>query len=97
MHTLEPTTKKTAVVWMLLVALTIHAWTLSIYAGPESTAHAPASVAILILAFVKARLVGTYFMELRKAPTVLRMLFDTWCGGVCLITVCLLLMGCQSG
>lgn len=45
-------------------------------------------VAILLVAFVKIRFIGLYFMELKDAPLVLRALLE----GYCLI-VCGLLIG----
>jgi hypothetical protein len=36
-----------------------------------------------MVAFVKARLIGLYFMDLRHAPTALRVLFEAWCVAVC--------------
>jgi heme/copper-type cytochrome/quinol oxidase subunit 4 len=46
-----------------------------------------ASIAILIIAFVKVRFVGLYFMELREAPNPLRALFETYCVVACTIVV----------
>jgi hypothetical protein len=43
---------------------------------------------IFVVAFVKVRFVGLYFMELRQAPVILRSLFEGWC-----VVVCLLLAG----
>lgn len=45
--------------------------------------HRLASVAILLIAFIKVRLFGMYFMELRDAPNVLRGLFEAYCLVVC--------------
>ncbi|MFZ0715811.1 cytochrome C oxidase subunit IV family protein [Mycobacterium sp.] len=50
--------------------------------------HQLASVIILLIAFIKVRLVGMYFMELREAPNVLRGLFEAYC-----VIVCSLLLG----
>jgi hypothetical protein len=41
--------------------------------------HSLASVLILLIAFMKVRLVGLYFMELREAPVALRGLFQGYC------------------
>ncbi|WP_245845706.1 cytochrome C oxidase subunit IV family protein [Mycobacterium arosiense] len=38
-----------------------------------------ASIFVLCIAFVKVRLVGLYFMEIRRAPIVLRALFGGYC------------------
>ncbi len=33
---------------------------------------------MLLIAFVKARLIGLEFMELRAAPRLLRLIFEAW-------------------
>ncbi len=38
---------------------------------------------ILLVAFIKVRFVGLYFMELRHAPIPLRLVFEGWCLVVC--------------
>src|SRR6516165_7952486 len=58
------------VVWVVLVIATIASWTLGTAHGMHN--HSLASVLILLIAFIKVRLVGLYFMELREAPTALR-------------------------
>jgi hypothetical protein len=75
---------RAAGVWMLLVAMTSASWSLADVPG--------ACVLILVLALVKARLVGIHFMGLRRAPIALRALFEIWCGSVCLTIVALLLL-----
>jgi caa(3)-type oxidase subunit IV len=69
-------------VWVVLITATAVSWTL----GTQN--HELASVIILLIAFIKVRLVGRYFMELREAPNVLRGLFDAYC-----LIVCTLLLG----
>jgi len=41
--------------------------------------HQAASIAILLVSFIKVLLVGTYFMERRGAPDALRGLFAGYC------------------
>jgi Prokaryotic Cytochrome C oxidase subunit IV len=41
----------------------------------------------LLIAFIKVRLVGLYFMELRGAPTVLRGLFEAYCAIACTVVI----------
>jgi caa(3)-type oxidase subunit IV len=65
-------------VWFLLIALTLVSWWLGTDHGFGSDASA-ASVVVLAVAFMKARFVGLYFMELRDAPLVLRALFEAYC------------------
>jgi caa(3)-type oxidase subunit IV len=68
-------------VWVLLIAATAATWTLGTQHGLGN--HTTASVVILLIAFVKVRLVGLYFMELRDAPTVLRGMFEAYCVVAC--------------
>jgi hypothetical protein len=73
------------VVWFLLIAATLLLW----YLGAEHAvpnAHL-ATVLILIVAFIKWRFVGLYFMELRDAPVPLRMLFEAQCATVCAVVL----------
>jgi caa(3)-type oxidase subunit IV len=77
---------RTTVIWIVLILATIASWTLGSDHGISH--HALASVVILLIAFIKVRLVGLYFMELRDAPTVLRGLFEAYC-----LIVCSLLIG----
>ena len=73
-------------IWIVLILATIASWTLGSDHGIGN--HTLASVAILLIAFIKVRLVGLYFMELRDAPTVLGGLFEAYC-----VIVCTLLIG----
>jgi caa(3)-type oxidase subunit IV len=73
------------VAWIVLILATIVSWTLGTAHGFNN--YTLASVVILIIAFVKVRLVGLYFMELREAPTVLRGLFEAYCIIVCTVVV----------
>jgi caa(3)-type oxidase subunit IV len=66
---------------MVLILATITSWVLGTEHGIDN--HTIASTAILLIAFIKVRLVGLYFMELRAAPTVLRGLFEAYCVIVC--------------
>jgi heme/copper-type cytochrome/quinol oxidase subunit 4 len=77
-----PVRDRVTAVWALLVAATL----LSFWLGTDhglSSAEAR-TVIILVVAFVKVRFVGLYFMELRTAPVALRALFEGWCLVVCL-------------
>ncbi|WP_406003271.1 cytochrome C oxidase subunit IV family protein [Streptomyces sp. NBC_00829] len=82
---------KATVVWAVLVALTTLSWMLGTTHGFGTGGHRPASVVILVFALFKARLVGLHFMDLRRAPTVLRALFEAWCAAVCAATIGLFL------
>lgn len=73
-------TKVTAI-WGLLIAATLLSFWLGFDHEPSS--DRPRSIPILVLAFVKVRFVGLYFMELRAAPTMLRALFEGYCFVLC--------------
>jgi caa(3)-type oxidase subunit IV len=71
--------------WAVLIVATVVTWTLGTNHGFGN--HTLASVVILLIAFIKVRLVGLYFMELRGAPTVLRWLFDAYCAVACTVVI----------
>lgn len=52
-------------------------------------------VAIAVVAFAKVHLVGTYFMELRHAPPLLKRWFGTWIVVTCTVVVALYLAAMQ--
>jgi caa(3)-type oxidase subunit IV len=64
-------------VWAALVVATLASVSLSVERTPSATLLA--SVTFLVVALIKVRLVGQYFMELRHAPRLLSRLFDAWC------------------
>ena len=75
------TTKARAItyVWILVSAIAIVSW----FLGPAHThgpvaASAPITITLLAMAFIKARLIIGYFMEVRTAPVWLRLATDAW-------------------
>ncbi|WP_028933750.1 cytochrome C oxidase subunit IV family protein [Pseudonocardia spinosispora] len=78
------------VVWVALVAATLLSFWLGTDHGLSSTEAR--TILILVVAFVKVRFVGLYFMELRAAPVVLRSLFEGYC-----LLVCVVLLGLYLG
>ncbi|BBX62376.1 hypothetical protein MSAS_15500 [Mycobacterium saskatchewanense] len=67
--------EKISVVWLALIVATLTSWLLGV--GHElPTAYA--AVSIIIIAFIKVRFVGRYFMELRHAPAFLQAIFEGW-------------------
>jgi hypothetical protein len=76
-------------IWMVLIVATMTSLALGTEHGINS--HTLASTAILLIAFIKVRLVGLYFMELREAPTVLRGLFEAYCVIVCTLVTAVFL------
>jgi uncharacterized membrane protein len=68
---------RTTAVWLVLTLATLLSWSLGgHHTLGMSNSHALAGIAILLIAFVKIRFVGLYFMDLRGAPTVLRIIFE---------------------
>jgi heme/copper-type cytochrome/quinol oxidase subunit 4 len=76
-----PVRNRVTAVWALLVGATLLSFWLGTDHGLSSTEAR--SLVILVVAFVKVRFVGLYFMELRTAPLALRTLFEGWCLVVC--------------
>ncbi|MCC2657898.1 MAG: Prokaryotic Cytochrome oxidase subunit [Panacagrimonas sp.] len=62
-------------VWLLLMAATfVTTWMLTKDAFPLRIA----TIAIVLIAAIKVRLVLLHFMELRHAPLPLRLVFEAW-------------------
>jgi caa(3)-type oxidase subunit IV len=69
-----------SLIWLVLIAATLVSWKV----GTDHGVHAHlATVIVLLVAFIKVRLVGMYFMELREAPLPLRLIFEGYCVVVC--------------
>ena len=60
--------------WLVLIVATAITW----YLGEVGAAGTAAIVAMLLIAFVKGRLVILDFMELREAPRLWRVLLEGW-------------------
>ena len=74
---------RTTAVWLLLTAATLLTWSLGTDHGlGMSDGHALTAVVILVIAIVKIRFIGLYFMELRDAPPALRAVFEIYCAAV---------------
>lgn len=58
--------------WLVLVAATL----LLFLVGVE---HRTSAVVLLAISAIKVRLIGLDFMELRCAPTALRVIFESYC------------------
>jgi hypothetical protein len=68
---------RVSIVWGVLIGATLLSWWLG--AGHGIPSPLGASAAVLVVAMVKVRLVGLYFMELRRAPFPLRTVFEVYC------------------
>jgi hypothetical protein len=71
-------------VWVVLLGATTVAWQLGVEHGIRDTG---AAVLILAIAFVKVRLVGRYFMEIRESPIALAAIFDLWLLAVATVVI----------
>lgn len=80
------------VVWLFLIVATVVSWALGTDHGGISNLTA-ASLVILVVAFVKIRFIGLYFMELKDAPIVLRAILEAYCLVVCGVVVGFYLAG----
>jgi hypothetical protein len=73
---------RTTWVWVSLILATILSWELGHEPGlgghPER-----ATVAVVLIAYLKVRLVFLDFMELRAAPRPLRLIVEAWAALVC--------------
>lgn len=79
-------TKSSIMVWAALVMFTMTSFALG---GEHLVDDEKTAAAVVIgIAAVKIRLVGIHFMELRRAPLVLRTVFEVYC-----VLVFLVLMG----
>jgi hypothetical protein len=74
---------RTSAIWLVLMAATLLSWSLG--TDPSrglSHGHSLAALSILVIAFVKIRFIGRYFMDLRDAPPALRAVFEIYCAAV---------------
>ena len=60
--------------WLVLIVATGITW----YLGEVGAAGTSAIVTMLVIAFIKGRLVILDFMELRSAPLMWRLLLEGW-------------------
>jgi hypothetical protein len=66
-------------VWLILSAITVISWWLAPgHAGGQAVASVPITVAVMLLGFVKGRMIIRYFMEVRTAPRWLKVTTDGW-------------------
>lgn len=77
---------KESVVWLILAGLTCVAWLIgNKYSSLVPEAFKYMTVAVVVLAFFKVRLVILYFMEIDHAPLPLRIIFEAWCVIFCAV------------
>jgi hypothetical protein len=83
--------RRTTTVWLLLVAITLTSFWVGTGHLPAGATARASSAAVVGAAYVKAYLVGSCFMEVREAPTPLRVAFGAWTGVFGTLCVALLL------
>jgi Prokaryotic Cytochrome C oxidase subunit IV len=59
--------------WIILSAITILSWWLAPGHARGAAASAPITVAVILLGFIKGRMIIRYFMEVRTAPRWLKL------------------------
>ncbi|MFE6922037.1 cytochrome C oxidase subunit IV family protein [Nocardia sp. NPDC057663] len=76
---------RVTIIWGILVAATL----LSFWLGADHgiSSDNMCTTVILVVAFIKVRLIGRYFMELREAPPVLRGAFEAYCLAACITLI----------
>ncbi|ALL79386.1 hypothetical protein AD006_29345 (plasmid) [Pseudonocardia sp. EC080610-09] len=80
------------VVWGALLLATVVSWWLGTDHGVEGPFGSRITFGlVLLVAFVKIRLVGLDFMELRTAPRLLRLAFEGWVGLFAAMTIALVI------
>ena len=79
---------KITYVWLALIVATALSWEFGHGMG-FGERHHYATLAVLIITFIKVRFVYIHFMELETAPRLLRLLFHTWAVLICTILIAL--------
>jgi hypothetical protein len=65
--------------WIVLCAITVVSWWLAPgHGGGVAVASLPITVAVIVLGFIKCRLIIRNFMEVRAAPRWLKLSTDAW-------------------
>ena len=65
--------------WLVLTVITIVSWWLAPgHSGGVAVPNVAITVAVMVLGFIKGRLIIRYFMEVRTAPRWLKVATDAW-------------------
>jgi hypothetical protein len=72
--------RTTTYAWIILSAITILSWWLAPghTRGAGAATSVPITVAVILLGFIKGRMIIRYFMEVRTAPRWLKLFTDAW-------------------
>jgi hypothetical protein len=75
MHHRHSAARTTTYAWIILSAITILSWwpAAGHTRGAAAVASAPITVALILLGFIKGRMIIRYFMEVRTAPRWLKL------------------------
>lgn len=84
-RTAELLRARSTMVWMALVVATLWSFWLGTDHGIASAEAR--SIIIFLVAFLKIRFIGLDFMELREAPTQLRVTFEGFCMLACVVLI----------
>ena len=72
-------TRTTTYAWLTLSAITAITWWLAPgHSGGHAVPSVPITVAVVLLGFIKGRMIIRYFMEVRTAPRWLKVTTDAW-------------------
>ena len=83
---------KLTIVWLLLIIATALSWQFGHGMGFGDQLHY-ATVAVLIITFIKVRFIYLDFMELKTAPPALRWVVEAWALIACATLIVLYWMG----
>lgn len=78
--------KPVSAAWLLLMLATSLSWWLGQDHGlssEQSSNYRIISSSLILIAFIKVRIVIRYFMEVRQAPLALKLVCDAWVVFVC--------------
>lgn len=80
-------------IWFVLVAATAASWWFGVHDVPglDHTEGAVGAL-VMVIAFIKVRFIILHFMEVRGAPTSLRLILEIYCAAVLTTVVTLLLV-----
>jgi Prokaryotic Cytochrome C oxidase subunit IV len=72
--------RTTTYAWIILSAITIMSWWLAPPHdhGAPAAPSVPITIAVILLGFIKGRMIIRYFMEVRTAPRWLKLASDAW-------------------
>lgn len=70
------------IVWAVLTAITIVSWLTARDGGAEHVVNATVTVVVVLIAAVKTQLVIWHFMEVRHAPSWLKLTTGGWLIGL---------------